>query len=172
MIFLSFYKESLSLCRIINLGLMLSKSTEYAIRALVFVQLQNWMEQRPGVAEISKEIEAPTAFSAKILHMLTTHKLLNSMKGRGGGFYFTDNQSELTVYEIILVMEGGGLFTECGIGLKNCSDENPCPLHDQYRIIRDQLLVLAKSKTISSMAKNIQDGQAVLSRILHTQIKP
>jgi len=150
--------------------MMLSKSTEYAIRALVFVQLQNWKGKRPGVSEIAKEIEAPTAFSAKILHTLTTHRLLNSLKGRGGGFYFTDNQSALTVYEIILVMEGNGLFTECGIGLKNCSDENPCPLHNQYVKIRDQLLVLVKYETIVSMAKKIQNGHAVLSRMIQNHI--
>jgi Rrf2 family protein len=149
---------------------MLSKSTEYAIRALIFVQLQNLMGKRPGVAEIAKEIEAPTAFSAKILHTLTSRKLLNSMKGRGGGFYFSDNQDELTVYEIILVMEGNVLFTECGIGLKNCSDENPCPFHEQYGRIREELQNLAKSETISSMAKKIMDGKAVLSRITHSHI--
>ncbi|MDF1573700.1 MAG: Rrf2 family transcriptional regulator [Bacteroidales bacterium] len=151
---------------------MLSKSTEYAIRSLVFIQVQNWMEKRPGVAEIAKEIEAPTAFTAKILHTLTTHGLLNSMKGRGGGFFFTDNQSELTIYEIILVMEGNGLFSKCGIGLKNCSDDNPCPAHDQYKYIRDQLLSLAQSETISSMAKKILEGHAVLNRIIDKQIQP
>jgi Rrf2 family protein len=168
MTILSFYNYSISLRNITKIRTMLSKSTEYAIRALIFVQLQNWKEKRPGVSEIAKEIEAPTAFSAKILHTLTTHKLLNSMKGRGGGFYFTDDQAELTLYEIILVMEDDSLFTECGIGLRNCSEENPCPLHDQYRRIRDQLLILTKSETISSMAMKIRDGQAVLSRI--TQI--
>lgn len=144
---------------------MLSKSTEYAIRALIFVQLQSLKGERPGVAEIAKETEAPVAFSAKILHTLTSRKLLNSIKGRGGGFYFSDNQAELSVYEIILVMEGDSLFTECGIGLSNCSEDNPCPLHDQYRNIRDQLLALAKLETINSLAMKIKTGQAVLSRI-------
>jgi DNA-binding IscR family transcriptional regulator len=62
---------------------MLTKSTEYAIRALIYVQLQNWKEMRPGVAEIAREIEAPTAFTAKILHILTSRRILESMKGRG-----------------------------------------------------------------------------------------
>jgi len=144
---------------------MLSKSTEYAIRALIFVQLQNSMEKRPGVAEIAKEIESPVAFTAKILHNLTSRKLLNSIKGRGGGFFFSENQAEITVYEIILVMEGDALFTGCGIGLSNCSDDNPCPLHDQYKNIRNQLLALAKLESIKTMALKIETGQAVLSRI-------
>ena len=149
---------------------MLSKSTEYAIRALIFVQLQNSMEKRPGVAEIAKEIESPVAFTAKILHNLTSRKLLNSIKGRGGGFFFSENQAEITVYEIILVMEGDALFTECGIGLSNCSDDNPCPLHDQYGEIRNQLLALAKIETINSMAMKIKTGKAVLSRITQREL--
>lgn len=144
---------------------MLSKSTEYAIRALVFIQLQNMSEKRPGVNEIAKEIEAPVAFSAKILHILTTHKLLNSMKGRGGGFFFTGNKTDLTVYDVILTMEGDGIFTECAIGLKNCSDENPCPIHGEFEKIRDQFLLLSKNETIHSMALRIMQGEAVLNRI-------
>ncbi len=149
---------------------MLSKSTEYAIRALIFVQLQNLYGQRPGVAEIAREIDAPEAFTAKILHTLTSRKLLNSMKGRGGGFFFSEKQAEITVYEIILVMEGDALFTECAIGLSNCSADNPCPLHNQYEKIREQLLALAKLETINSMALKIKTGKAVLSRITHNDL--
>ena len=61
---------------------MLTKSSKYAIRALVYIQLQNWNKQRPGADEIAREIEAPEAFLAKILQTLTKHKLLDSMKGR------------------------------------------------------------------------------------------
>ncbi|MEX0988080.1 MAG: Rrf2 family transcriptional regulator [Bacteroidales bacterium] len=143
---------------------MLSKSTEYAIRALVFVQLQNWDHKRPGVLEIASEIEAPTAFTAKILHSLAKHKLLGSMKGRGGGFFFHENHSDLTLYDVILVMEGDDLFTRCGIGLKNCSDENPCPLHDTYIEVRDSLYRVVKSESINSLASRVLEGSAVLNR--------
>ena len=143
---------------------MLTRSTEYAIRALVYVQLQNWKELRPGVAEISREIEAPAAFTAKILHTLTSRNILESMKGRGGGFFFPDNQSEVSLYQIIIVMEGDKLFTKCGFGLKHCNDANPCPLHDQYISLRSELLKMAQSETVDSLAQKIHQGQAVLSR--------
>ena len=145
---------------------MLSKTTEYAIRALVFIQLQNWKKRRPGVLEIAKEIEAPVAFTAKILHTLTRQRLLHSMKGRGGGFFFEDNVSDLTLYRIIIMMEGDGIFTKCGIGLKNCSDHNPCPLHEEFIPIRNKLLQLAQSETIHSLADKIRNGHAVLNRTL------
>ncbi|MEX0983074.1 MAG: Rrf2 family transcriptional regulator [Bacteroidales bacterium] len=143
---------------------MLSKSSEYAIRALVFIQIQNWEKRRPGVIEIAREIEAPAAFSAKILHTLTTHRLLDSMKGRGGGFFFPNGQSDLTLYKVIHIMEGDKLFSSCGIGLKSCSDTKPCPLHEQYTPIRNSLIQLVNSETISSLAQRIRDGKAVLKK--------
>ena len=145
---------------------MLTKSTEYAIRALVYVQLQNWLMKRPGVEEIAREIEAPEAFSGKILQTLTKHKLLDSMKGRGGGFFFDGNESHLTLYDVIHVMEGDACFHKCGFGLKNCNNENPCPLHDKYIDIRDGFYNIVKSETINSLAKKILEGNAVLNRMV------
>lgn len=145
---------------------MLTKSTEYAIRALIYVQLQNWKELRPGVAEIALEIEAPTAFTAKILHQLTSRGILESMKGRGGGFFFPGNASDLSLYKVIMTMEGDRLFTKCGFGLKNCNDDNPCPVHDRYVKVRTELLEMAHSETVGSLAKKISQGKAVLNRAI------
>lgn len=145
---------------------MLTKSTEYAIRALVYIQLQNWENKRPGVIEIAREIEAPEAFSAKILQTLTKHKLLDSMKGRGGGFFFPGNASNLTLYDVIHVVEGDGTFHKCGFGLKNCNDENPCPLHDKYVAIRNGFFTIVKTDTIDMLATKIKEGSAVLNSIL------
>ncbi|MDT8432948.1 MAG: Rrf2 family transcriptional regulator [Bacteroidales bacterium] len=142
---------------------MLTKSSEYSIRALVFVQLVNWESRRPGVKEIAKEIDAPTAFTAKILHVLTTHQVLLSMKGRGGGFYFAGNQSDLTLFDVIMITEGDRLFTKCGFGLKNCNNAYPCPLHEEYLKIRESILQLAKSETIASLAGKIKEGRAILN---------
>ncbi|MCF8380560.1 MAG: Rrf2 family transcriptional regulator [Bacteroidales bacterium] len=145
---------------------MLSKSTEYAIRALVFIQLRNWDQKRPGVIEIAKEIEAPEAYAAKILQILTKNKLVDSMKGRGGGFFFDKNQSNLTLYDVIHVVEGDACFHKCGFGLKHCSDSNPCPLHDKYKIFRDGFFEIAKTETIESLSNKILHGDAVLNSIV------
>jgi Rrf2 family protein len=144
---------------------MLSKSTEYAIRALVFIQLENWRQRRPGVIEIAREIETPPAFTAKILQILTRHRLVQSMKGRGGGFFFSDGEPQISLYDVIHVMEGDGLFHRCGIGLKNCSNENPCPIHNDYMKVRDEMNHIVKTDTIYSLASKVASGQAVLNRI-------
>lgn len=144
---------------------MLTKSTEYAIRALVFVQLKNLEQKRPGVIEIASEIEAPTAFTAKILQTVTKHGLLGSMKGRGGGFFFNESDPELSLYKVIMVMEGDSIFTRCGFGLISCKDSRPCPLHNQYAVIREGYLKIAQTETIQSLANKIVKGEAVLNTI-------
>ena len=147
---------------------MLSKSTEYAMRALVFVQLCNWERKRPSVGEIAKEIEAPEAYTAKILQTLTKNKLLNSMKGRGGGFFFKENQSSLTLYDVIHVVEGDACFHKCGFGLRQCNDDNPCPFHEKYKVLRDGFFEIVKTETIISLSEKILHGDAVLNRVIQT----
>lgn len=142
---------------------MLGKSTEYAIRSLVYIQLQSWKGKRPGVIEIAREIEAPTAYTAKILHTLTKKGVLDSMKGRGGGFLFPDHESGSTLYEVIVIMEGDGLFNKCGFGLKTCSDDSPCPLHNEYKNLSEGFYELVNRETISSLALKIREGKAILS---------
>lgn len=149
---------------------MLSKSTEYAIRAMVYIQLQNWKKQRPGVNEIAKEIEVPMAYTAKILHILTKHKLLNSMKGCGGGFFLNEDKVNLILYDVIHVMEGDGIFNKCGFGLKNCNDLSPCPLHDEYKSLRDGFYDLVNRETIGSLANKILDGKAVLNQTIINKV--
>jgi DNA-binding IscR family transcriptional regulator len=73
-------------------------------------------------------------------------------------------QSELSIYGVIHVMEGDSCFHSCGFGLKSCNSENPCPLHEEYGVMRDGFFDIVKSETIHSLSKKILDGKAVLNR--------
>lgn len=148
---------------------MLSKATEYAIRALVYIIMQNKKGKRPGFKEIAKEIDSPEQFTAKILQILTKRGLLQSVKGRGGGFFFNDLSKSISLYDVINVMEGPEFFKKCGFGLKNCDAENPCPLHDEYMIIREIYYQLTNKTSIQSLADKISAKKAVLSRISITE---
>ena len=144
---------------------MLSKTTEYAIRALVYVYIQNLEGKRPGYKEIAKEIDSPEQFTAKVLQNLARAELISSMKGRGGGFFFVDTMIPVTLYEVIRVVEGEKFFTKCGFGLKHCDCETPCPLHEDYSSVREGFYQLAKNRTIQTLALKVNDHKAVLIRI-------
>jgi len=144
---------------------MLGKTTEYAIRSLVYIFIRNQEGKRPGFKEISKKIDSPEQFTAKILQNLARAELISSMKGRGGGFFFDQPATLLTIFEVIRVMEGEKFFSKCGFGLKRCDGENPCPLHDDYSLVREGFFRLVNKETIQSLANKINEQKAVLTRL-------
>jgi Rrf2 family protein len=140
---------------------MFNKETEYALRGLVYIQMQNLKGTRPGTDEISREIEAPHFFTAKILQRLVRLGFIQSLKGKGGGFYFEPEKPELSINELITATEGSDIVTGCGFGLKNCNSENPCPLHEQYAPIRESIFKLVSTETIQSLARKYAQSKKV-----------
>jgi Rrf2 family protein len=143
---------------------MWSKTTEYAIRALVKIAVSNLEGQRPGFREIAESINAPVQFTAKILQVLSKKSLVNSIRGRGGGFFFDPSKPELKLSEVIHVLEGEKYFTGCVTGLLKCDTDHPCPLHAEFSRIRTDLITLADRETIQSLAKKTALGSVLLRR--------
>ena len=134
---------------------MFLKETEYALRGLVYIKLQNIKDKRPGTAEVAKEIDAPHFFTAKILQRLVRFGFVESLKGKGGGFYFDPEKAEIPLIKLITATEGERSFSGCGFGLKQCDDNNPCPLHEKYSTIRDSIYKLVSEETVQSLAEKV-----------------
>ena len=131
---------------------MFNKETEYALRALVYIQAENNRGRRAGIARIAQEIDAPPFFTAKILQRLVRQGFLGSLKGRGGGFFFDSERSPVPIKDIIVAVEGGEILTGCAFGLKFCDEKNPCPLHTRYAPIREAMNRLVSDETVQSLA--------------------
>lgn len=142
---------------------MFNKETEYALRGLVYIQAQNLEGRRPGIAEIAKLIDAPHFYTAKILQRLVRQGFVESQKGKGGGFYFDSKKPDLSLKQLIIATEGDKLFCGCGFGLKQCDENNPCPLHDKYALIRNALNQLVMEENVQSLAQKILRGGELLS---------
>lgn len=132
---------------------MFNKETEYALRGLVYIQIQNLIGKNPGVAEIAKEIDAPPSFTAKILQRLARQGFVKSQKGKGGGFYFEKDNPDLPIKDLIVATQGGTILSGCGFGLRHCDVNSQCPLHEKYAPIRDAINTLVSTETIQSLAK-------------------
>ena len=144
---------------------MFKKETEYALRGLIYIKVQNQNGRSPGISEISTEIETPQHYMAKILQRLVRMGFIQSIKGKNGGYSFNTEKPDLTLKEVIVSIEGDELFEGCGFGLKHCDEKNPCPLHFSYAPIRDALNKLVNEETIQSLAgKNPKELDFVLNR--------
>jgi Rrf2 family protein len=143
---------------------MFSKACEYAIRAMMFIALKSAKGDKVGIKEVSKGASVPEAFLAKILQDLGRKGLVQSAKGPNGGFYLDETLKHITVAEIVRAIDGDQLFTECGMGLRNCSEKRPCPLHNEFKSIRKKIQLLLESTTISEFNLELAKGVKYLKR--------
>ena len=145
---------------------MFNKETEYALRGLVYINLQNLKGMRPGTSEVAKEIDAPPFFTAKILQRLVRSGFLRSIKGKGGGFFFDPDKPDLQIIKLISAIEGERSYTGCSFGLKQCDSEKPCPLHEKYAPIKEAINKLITEETIQSLAEKVYKHEIALNEVV------
>lgn len=142
---------------------MISKSCKYAIRAAVYIASKAGEGVKLSVKEVAKGIEAPEAFTGKVLQALNKHRIVTSMKGPYGGFFCEKPQLKLPIIDIVNAMDGLYVFKECVLGLHECSDAHPCPMHHQYAKTRDNMLRSFQETTIDSLAENLNKGSVYIN---------
>ncbi len=141
---------------------MFSKSCEYAIKAMIFVAQKSKDEVRVGVKEVAKGIDAPEYFIAKILQDLGKKKLVNSVKGPNGGFYMDKFNLKVSIADIVKAIDGDGLYKDCVLGLKACSEKNPCPVHYEFKEIKKNFIKMIEDNTIADFNDKLDSGKFFL----------
>lgn len=152
----------LYLCR--NQMGIFSKTCEYAMRAVFFIAHKTADGGRVGIKEIATGIDSPEHFLAKILQDLSRRGVLQSAKGPNGGFYVDEVILNKPLSAIVEAVDGISIFTGCGLGLEYCSEENPCPIHHEFKAIRNQIQDLLKTTKIGEFNEELNLGIAVLKK--------
>ncbi|MGN6298349.1 MAG: RrF2 family transcriptional regulator [Ginsengibacter sp.] len=143
---------------------MFSKSTEYALRATLYIAQKASEEKKIGIDEISAAIGSPKSFTAKILQTLTkNNKVVRSASGPHGGFYVSPKAKKLPVQAILQAMGEDEMIAACVLGLSECSGEHPCPLHAKYKTIKRQLISLFESQTIGQLADQMEADHSFIT---------
>lgn len=134
---------------------MFSKTCEYAIRALIFIAQKSKDGSRISIKDISSGIDSPEYFIAKILQDLSRKGFVQSAKGPNGGFYMDDANLEQSVADIVREIDGDKLFSGCGLGLKECSEDHPCPIHNDFKHIRQEIKTMLEESRIQLFLENL-----------------
>lgn len=142
---------------------MFSKACEYGLQAILFIAMHEKPNQYVGLKEISSTQQIPHHFLSKILQLLVKHRILNSVKGPRGGFSMNKPANELTLLEIIAIIDGMDIFERCGIGLKSCTDSNPCPVHHEYKEIKEKIRSMMSHKTVKELIEDVKEGKAIVT---------
>lgn len=143
---------------------MFSKKAEYALRATIYIAQKSNSGRKLGIDDVARSIDAPKSFTAKILQLLTkNNRVVSSSRGPNGGFYLTEAAKKFSVRKILEVIEEDEVITKCVLGLKECSETKPCPLHAQYSPIKTQLLNMFEKRTIQDLADELSRGETFIA---------
>ena len=149
----------------IKSSIMFSKTCEYGIRATIFIAEESRNGRKTGIKAIARQIDSPEAFTGKILQTLVKHKIIASSKGPSGGFYIPEESlSQMKLVEIVSAIDGDGVYTHCALGLNGCVRDEPCPLHNEFKHVRDEMESMLRSIFINDMTIDYQSSQTFLKR--------
>ncbi len=143
---------------------MFSKACEYALRAVLYISMKSVNISRLSIPEIAKEIDAPVAFTAKILQTLAREGIISSFKGPNGGF-FIDPSKPVSLNVIVKAIDGDDVLHTCALGLKECSDKFPCPIHHEIKHYKDRLRKVMKEITVQGLTGDLAKGKTFLKNL-------
>ena len=138
--------------------MILSRTSQYAIQALIYIAAQP-----RGVPVLNRTVaeylDVPPPYLAKVMQTLGRGRLLHSFRGRQGGFCLREGCEKTDLMQILTMIEGAGLTEDCVLGLKVCSDETVCPMHEQWKPIKTEIVNLLQTQTLEMLALAVKSGK-------------
>jgi Rrf2 family protein len=138
---------------------MLSNTSKYAVRAVIYLALYASAEKKIGIREIADKLQLPTPFLGKILQNLARHQILDSSKGPHGGFCLKRQAMDISLMEIIEVIDGTEIFDTCVIRTSRCSYDAPCSMHDKVAPLRSEMKSLFLTESIADLVAEFRNGK-------------
>lgn len=137
------------------MSLVFSRQCEYALQAVLYLALKSNGEMT-SIRELTRKLDIPYHFVAKILQTLTQKRLLTSLKGPKGGFALAEPATQTTLLQIVRAIDGDGFMKECVLGFPECSGTNPCAVHGEWKGIRDRIQAMLIERSVTQMAKEMK----------------
>lgn len=149
--------------------MIFSNPSEYAIRALSELVIMSkdavpGTSRRPGFVmldRLTEQANLPREFLAKIFRQLVEGGILTSAKGPGGGFALAKPAHDISLLNVIEVIDGGHQIDGCVVGLARCNDNMPCPQHDLFKPIRQRLRAYLSTTTLADTAASLKEKKSL-----------
>ena len=141
---------------------MLSLTCQIAVKAVIYLASKFESGEKSSIKEVAEFIAASEHTVGKILQTLAKEEVINSTKGPNGGFFINIKQRNQPIINIIDAIDGKVVFDQCGLGLSKCSAKHPCPIHNDYKKVRDLFQQMCRQKKVSDLCNTVNDGLAYL----------
>jgi Rrf2 family protein len=144
----------------------LSKKGEYAVRALIEIGFE--AKQRPGaliqISTVAQRTNIPEKFLEQILLALRNGGILKSKRGVEGGYSLAKTPDEITLGEVIRLLDGPLAPISCvsvtAYERCSCPDEATCGLHLAMKQVRDALAEILDNYKLSRVLQEVQSHRS------------
>jgi Rrf2 family protein len=148
--------------------MMLSQTSEHAIRAVLFLAQQP-EDEHVSADRVAAALGAPANYLGKTLNRLVRAGLLASVRGAAGGFRLVRRPQDITLADVAgAVDEAPAPARVCLLGNRPCRSAAPCAAHRRWSAVRQSLWAPLGHTTIADLlgpARTIQIGAAAASAV-------
>ncbi|MCG3205782.1 MAG: putative HTH-type transcriptional regulator [Elusimicrobia bacterium] len=158
--------------------MIFSKTGRYVIRALAY------MAGQPSgtpldIQKIAKGVHAPVAYLAKVFQGLTRGGLVTSQRGQGGGYLLSKDPAEINLLHVMDATDDAknSVLSNCVMGMEECSNKNPCTLHDIWVASAKKMKNELEKTTLQDVTgimrklRSERMGRRILSRRIRSVFK-
>lgn len=112
--------------------MILTRTSRYALRAVGYITAHEGGSDRVRIDDIAAALEVPRNYMSKVLNALVQAGVLQSARGRGGGFRLAIPADVLTVQRVVAPFEETGGEIGCLLHDRPCDPDRPCLVHHQW----------------------------------------
>ncbi len=125
----------------------LNKTSQYAIRVMVLIS-NNHEKDLLSAKYIAQELSIPYKYLTSIMTQLADAGLINSTRGKFGGYSLNKETSAIKIIDILEAVKESMDGKNCLLGIGLCSDGEKCAMHDQWVEPKKVLLNMLNSTTL------------------------
>lgn len=141
---------------------MISNSSKYALKAVIYLATHSSNENKILAKNISKPTNVPQAYLSKLMQELSRHNLISSTRGPGGGFYLSKENRKVHLIEVINVIDGANRLNTCILSLNKCNADHPCPMHSLVSSTKTSFIKNLEETTVQDLVLDIKEGKSFL----------
>ena len=140
---------------------LFSESTQYAIQAMIHLSVNP--EKRTMVSIIAEKENIPSQYLGKIAQILSKHGLIKTTRGRSGGLILSCPPEDIKILDIVLAINGPYPDPEmCVFGLDFCVDSAPCPVHKEWKGLKEDIKKKLMNQNLRSLANELKKKHAMM----------
>jgi len=135
---------------------LLSQGAQYTISAIIALA-----REEPGKAisagDLARPLNCPAAYLSQTLARLVPHGILDTRRGLNGGVYLLKKPNEIKLIDIVAAIDGTDFFDKCFLGIPGCGHIEPCPFHEEWTGMREDIRTWLEETTIADASEEMTE---------------